>query len=191
MTRVKKVPSIYCWRIFSIGILGSCSPHYSSSPVLDQQPLRLEVVMEAPAKVEIALEESVTVNLWLRNGGTRPLTISHGPRLLILQATQLSPTLERSSSQRQFSFPPIQSWGEVRWVEYPNPGAAYTTPLIQHTILAGGRYGPTMYRVAFDAPGTYVLQPCAQLIGGGIDYSSEIRICSLQGMTIVVRHRKD
>jgi hypothetical protein len=191
MTRVKKVRSIYCWRIFSIGILGSCGPHYSSSPVFDQEPLRLEVVMEAPAKVELALEESVTVNLWLRNGGARPLTISHGPRLLILQATRLSPTLERGSSGRQFSIPQVQSWGEVRRVEYPNPGAAYTTPLIQHTIPAGGQYGPTTYRVAFDSLGTYVLQPCAQLISDGIDYSSEIRICSSHGMTIVVRQRKD
>jgi hypothetical protein len=170
---------------FSSCFLGGCN-HVRPEASIVQSLSPLEVRVASHARIETRVGDPVTVTVWLENTGAKPLTVAHGPRLLILEAFANAATVPPTAPAR-LVLPPADSWGRITRLEYPNPGAIYTTPLITAEISPQERYGTKEFRISFDSVGTYTVRPCANLISRFTDYANEIRICSLGGLTVAVR----
>jgi hypothetical protein len=113
--------------------------------------------------------------------GTHPLTIAHGTRFFVLDAF-FSPARAGAGQNTPVQFPDADTWGEEKHLEFPNPSAVYTMPLITKTLEPGEVYAPALlyrrseYRVRFDSAGTYAVRVCAHLTAAILCGSRDISV---------------
>lgn len=142
----------------------------------------LRVEYGGPLHKQLAVGQILTLRPSLRNVGSRRVAIAHGTRFFVLDAQFSRDKLE---SLKNYQFPRHDTWGEVKHLEYPNPYAVYTLPLIQRTLAPGEVYAPALlyqkseYLVPFDSAGTYKIRVCAHL--------TERAICGQRDIVVTVR----
>jgi hypothetical protein len=148
-------------------------------------PPAFVVEHDGPSKASLRVGDSLRFTPALRNTTARPIAITHGPALFVLEAQWRKPgnQVDRdalASVQRS-----QLSWGPAQYWEYPNPGAPRTLLLWTKRLQPGERYAPpslfqrSEYIVPFDSAGTYYVRVCARV--------DDVRVCSPSVMTIVVQ----
>lgn len=139
----------------------------------DTDKLRVEHDFKSP--VTVSAGDTLPIRITLVNTGDRPIEISWGQNLLLLEARRYTHLVVGAP----VAFPSRASWGEVGHLEFPNPNAVYLSD-ITTTILAARESKSAQYRVPFQSKGTYSVKACADLIGRG-------RICDQREIAVTVR----
>ena len=145
-------------------------------------PLAIEY--GGPSQSHLRVGEILTLRPSLRNVGTHPVAIAHGTRFFVLDA-RFSPVRAEASPNAPIQFPRADTWGEEKHLEYPNPSAVYTLPLITKTLEPGEVYAPALlyqrseYRVRFDSAGTYAVRVCAHL--------TATTLCGRRDISVIVK----
>ena len=143
----------------------------------------LVVEYGGPIKAELTSGQTLTLHPGLRNAGRRRVAIAHGTRFFVLDA-QFSPP-DGQSIPLIYQFPRGDTWGEVKRLEYPNPSAVYTMPLIMKTLEPGELYAPALlfqrseYVVPFDSAGRYAIRVCAHF--------TETILCGRRDISVTVK----
>ena len=137
-----------------------------------------------PIQRELNAGQILTLRPSLRNVSSQRVAIAHGTRFFVLDALFAAPRA-KAEPQANYKFPRADTWGEVSHLEYPNPSAVYTLPLITRTLEPGEAYAPALlyqkseYSVPFDSSGVYRIRVCAYLI--------KRVICGLRDISVTVR----
>ena len=135
-------------------------------------------------RVALRVGDTLTIRPSLINKSKRPVKVQHGSVLFIVEGHYRPPQPDRRPASAHLEFPSHQSWGETRLLVFPNPGAVYTAPLIEHILQPGDGYTPSLiygrseYHVPFDSVGTYSLRVCAEV--------NAVRMCDRRGTLVVV-----
>jgi hypothetical protein len=150
-----------------------------SAPTDSLVPLAIEY--GGRSQLHLRAGETLTLRPSLRNVGMHPLTIAHPTRLFVLDA-YFSPAHAEAGPSTPSQFPKADTWGEEKHLEFPNPSAVYTMPLITKTLKPGEVYAPALlyqrseYRVRFDSAGTYAVRVCAHLTAAILCGSRDISV---------------
>jgi len=159
-------------------------PHLVAQTVPADSLVPLAVEYGGTNRTYLSVGETITLRPALRNVGTHPVAIAHGTRFFVLDAF-FSPAHERVGAGTPIEFPPADTWGEAKHLEYPNPSAVYTMPLITKTLQPGEVYAPALlyqrseYRIRFDSAGTYAIRVCAELTAA--------TLCGRRDISVIVK----
>jgi hypothetical protein len=154
-----------------ISVLSACAAarrEPKAEPPARDSLLPLAIEYGGPIQTELTAGQSLTLRPSLRNAGSQPVTISHGTRFFVLDA-QFFSSRTPYIPLGNYQFPRADTWGEAKHLEYPNPFAVYTLPLISKTLQPGEAYAPALlyqrseYLVHFDSTGRYAIRVCAHL----------------------------
>jgi hypothetical protein len=147
-------------------------------------PPPLVVEHDGPSKATLRPGESLRFTPALRNTAARPIAVTHGSVLFVLEAQWRKPGNQRDEGTTTSAPPAYRSWGLTQRWEYPNPEAPRTLQLFSQLLQPGERYAPAIlmqrseYVVPFDSAGTYFVHVCAYVDG--------VRLCSRSVMTVAV-----
>jgi hypothetical protein len=160
-------------RVFFCLLTGTSYAGAQVSAPVDTSELVIRHDVHSP--VSLSPGDTLAVHLTLLNSGVRPVRISWGARMFVLDALFMRSRVSKSP----IDFPPVHTWGKVEHWEYPNPYAVYLSWRAE-TTLASGKAKTADFRIPFDSIGTYSIKVC-------IDLVDRDRICRPRDISVIVK----
>ena len=161
-----------CCAMFCLITGSHCASAQVHAPA-DTSQLIIKHDIRSP--VALIRGDTLAVHVELLNAGVRPVKISWGYNLFVLEALLTRPALSKSPIR----FPRVGTWGRVEHWEFPNPGAAYLSDITE-TNLDAGKVKTVDYHIPFDSSGTYSIRVCVDLVDSG-------RICRPRDISVTVK----